>query len=130
MENARDIIRHEKDIAMQAYVNSVVSEKQEVKANRKAEVVRGRKIPKGTILDVFWVGERETYRSRQYSWMNETELIAGCYDRDGNKVWIKAEYLKNVTKIASPNKTERRKFIKRYIDGALKGTNVLAVAMG
>ena len=27
------------------------------------EVIKGRKIPKGTILKVFWIGERDTYKS-------------------------------------------------------------------
>lgn len=71
---------------------------------------------KGTILEVFWVGERPTYMSRQYSWINETEKVAGCYDKDGNKVWIKVEYLKNITEIKSPSAKERKKYIKHYVE--------------
>ena len=28
------------------------------------EVIKGRKVPKGTILKVFWIGERDTYKTR------------------------------------------------------------------
>ena len=72
------------------------------------------------MLEVFWVGEKETYKSRQYSWMHETEMIAGCYDENGNKVWIKAEYLKSIDQIKSPNAKERKKFIKAYIEKAAR----------
>lgn len=63
------------------------------------EVVKGRKIPKGTKLEVFWMGERPTYKTQQLRksgcrWANETEMIAGCYNENGEKVWIKTEYLK------------------------------------
>jgi len=55
------------------------------------------------------VGERPTYTG--YG----TELIAGCKDKDGNKLWIKAEYLKNISPIKSPKTKERKKYIKWYI---------------
>lgn len=63
------------------------------------EVVKGRKISKGTKLKVFWMGERLTYKAQQLRksgcrWANETEMIAGCYNENGEKVWIKTEYLK------------------------------------
>lgn len=47
--------------------------------------------------------------------MHDTETIAGCYNADGEKIWIKAEYLKPTDKIASPNAKERRKYIKNYV---------------
>ena len=56
-------------------------------------VVKGRKTPKGTQLTVFWVGDRPTYMG--YG----TERIAGAYDLNGNKVWIKAEYCRNVADV-------------------------------
>ena len=114
-EVARDILRTMKRRAWQALASSVTAQKEKIDKGIQAEVIKGRKVPKGTILDVFWVGERPTYRSRQYSWMNETETIAGCYDKDGNKVWIKAEYLKNISPIKSPVAAERDKFIKAYV---------------
>ena len=95
-----------------------------VSKGRKVEVVKGRKVKKGTQLDVFWVGERETYKSRQYSWMHETEEVAGCYDEDGNKVWIKTEYLKPIDKLKAPNAKERKKFIKAYIKDRAARVNV------
>lgn len=106
---ARDIIRTLKQMAYKDFCRSVIEKKNQIEAGITAEVVRGRKIPKGTVLDVFWVGERPTYTG--YG----TELIAGCKGKDGNKVWIKAEYLKNISPIKSPNAKERKKYIKWYI---------------
>lgn len=65
------------------------------------EVVKGRKIPKGTILNVFWIGERPTYktktlRNRGCRWANETEEVTGCYNKNGEKVWIKVDYCQYV----------------------------------
>lgn len=115
MENARAIIKLLKKWALQEFSASVKVEKQAIKKGRKVEVIRGRKVKKGTILEVFWIGEKETYKSRQYSWMNETETIAGCRDEKGNTIWIKAEYLKNITEIKSPSARDRKLFIKSYI---------------
>lgn len=98
------------------FAKSVIAYKNEVRKGSHVEVVRGRKVKKGTQLKVFWVGEKETYRGRQYHWMHETETIAGCYDPNGKKVWIKAEYLKVTDDIKSPNAKERRKFIKNYVN--------------
>lgn len=114
-EVARDILRTMKSRAVNAYCKEVQSEKDAIKAGREAVIVRGRKYPKGTRVSVFWVGERETYMSRQYSWMHETEKVAGCHDEDGNKIWIKAEYLKNITKVDTPSAADRRRFIRDYV---------------
>lgn len=114
-ENARKVLRMLKKEAICEYAISVRNEKAAIKKGRVAEVIKGRKVKKGTRLDVFWVGERPTYRSTMYSYINETEMIAGCYDENGNKVWIKAEYLKNITQIKSPSVIERKRFIKEYI---------------
>lgn len=108
-EVARDIIRTLKQSAYRDFCRTVIAKKLRIEAGITAKVVRGRKIPKGTILNVFWVGERPTYTG--YG----TELIAGCKDENENKVWIKAEYLKNITPLKSPNASERRKYIKHYI---------------
>lgn len=115
-EVKRDIRRTLKARACEAFAKSVVAYKSEIRKGSHVEVIRGRKVKKGTKLEVFWVGEKETYKSRQYSWMREFETIAGCYDEDGNKVWIKAEYLKVTDNIKSPNAKERAKFIKNYVD--------------
>ena len=118
-EIARDIIRTVKAEARKAFERSVLEYKSEVHKGYRAEVTKGRKVKKGTLLEVFWVGEKPTYRamhSEPWSWYHsETEKIAGCYDSDGNKVWIKAEYLKCIDPIKSPNAKERDKFIKSYI---------------
>ena len=98
--------------AEEAYQNAVQAEREAIRKGRKAVVVRGKKVPKGTEVEVFWTGERETYRSRQYSWMHETEEVAGCYDSDGNKLWIKTEYLKNLTPVDEPDEIEHKNWIK------------------
>ena len=103
-EVAKDIIRTLKQNAYKDFCRSVIEKKNLIEAGITVRVVRGRKIPKGTELEVFWVGEKPTYTG--YG----KELIAGCKDKDGNKVWIKAEYL-----IKSPNAKEREKYIKWYI---------------
>lgn len=98
--------------AEEAYQKAVQAEREAIRKGREAEVIKGRKVPKGTRVSVFWVGERETYRSKQYHWMHETEEVAGCYDENGNKLWIKTEYLKNLTEVADPDETEHRNWIK------------------
>lgn len=125
-ETVLDMMRTFKVEAFGAFARSVVEYKTAIRKGRKAVVTRGRKVPKGTELEVFWVGERQTYRSRQYDWMNETETVAGCYDKDGNKVWIKVEYLKAIDPIKSPNAKERKKFINEYVKDRVRklGVNV------
>lgn len=115
-ETWRQVLNHIKPDAYRAFADSVTAHKQEIRKGTHAKVVRGKKVQKGTEVEVFWIGERPTYRSRRYDWMNETETVAGCYDQDGNKLWIKAEYLQNVDPIQSPNAKERRKFIKAYVE--------------
>jgi len=127
-ETWRQVINYLKPSAVKAYVDGVIKFKNEIAVGTHVEVVKGRKVPKGTKLEVFWVGEKPTFRSRNYSWMNETETIAGCYDTDGNKVWIKAEYLKNVDPIQSPNAKERKKAIHAYIDKMAKSLGAPWVA--
>lgn len=109
-EIARDIVRTTRENAKHDFCVSVTEKKNKIEKGVVVEVIRGRKIKKGTVLNVFWVGERPTYTG--YG----TELIAGCKDEDGNKVWIKAEYLKNITPIKSPSRKEREKYIKWYIN--------------
>ncbi len=106
---ARDIVRTMKSRALESFSRSVQAKKEKIEPGIRALVVRGRKIPKGTELEVFWVGDRPTYTG--YG----TEMIAGCRDKAGNKVWIKAQYLKNITPIKSPVATERKKYLKWYV---------------
>lgn len=117
---ARDIIKTFKKNAISAFAKSVIDFKKAIHKGDTVEVIRGRKIKKGTILTVFWVGDKPTYRAKTSpAWSmyaNETEKIAGCKDNDGNTIWIKAEYLKNLTLYKSPCTAERDKFIKEYID--------------
>lgn len=108
-EVARDIIRTLKTRAWRSFSESVRTKKEKIEPGIQALVIRGRKIPKGTELEVFWVGEKPAYTGY------DTEMIAGCKDADGNKVWIKAEYLKNITPIKSPVAAERKKYLKWYV---------------
>lgn len=116
---ARDIIRTVKVEAYQSFAESAVNFKKEVHKGDKVEVIRGRKVKKGTILTVFWVGDKPTYKAKtspSWSWYaNETERIAGCHDENGNVLWIKVAYLKNLMPYKSPCAAERRKYIKAYI---------------
>lgn len=109
-EVARDMIRTLKISALNSFCASVVAKKKRVEPGINAVVVRGRKVPKGTEVSVFWVGERPTYTGCG------TEEIAGCKDAAGNKLWIKAEYLKVISKIKSPRPSERKKYINHYVE--------------
>lgn len=122
-ETARDYLRHLKTEAIYAFCHSVTCKKQKIEKGVQAQVIRGRKVPKGTILNVFWVGERATYMGY------DTELIAGAKDQDGNKVWIKAEYLKNISPIKSPKAAERKKYIQWYLKKNA-GMNIMQIARG
>ena len=113
---ARDMIRTIKASAAKAFAEAVIEEKQRIAKGRNCIVTRGRKVPKGTIVNVFWVGERPTYRSRNYDWMNETETVAGAYTADGTKIWIKADYLKVIDGIKSPDRRNRDLFIRNYVE--------------
>lgn len=123
-EVARDIIRTMKKRADSAFANSVKDFKKAIHKGDKAEVIRGRKVAKGTILEIFWVGEKPTWAAKNAPYWSETrketELIAGGHDKEGNVVWIKAEYLKNLTQYKSPCAAERRKFIRSYIQKNIK----------
>lgn len=116
-ETWRAVLRSWKPEALKAYADSVTQYKRGIRKGTRAVVIRGKKVPKGTKLDVFWVGERQTYRARQLGWLNETETVAGCYDETGAKVWIKAEYLKNIDPIKSPSPKERKKWIQAWLVG-------------
>lgn len=114
-ETWREVIHSWKPDAWRGYADSVTAYKQGIRPGTHAVVVRGNKVKKGTKVTVFWVGERPTFQSRRYSWLNETETVAGCYDETGAKVWIKAEYLKNVDPIKSPSPKERKKWIQDFL---------------
>jgi hypothetical protein len=124
---ARDILRTYKSRFLASYEDMMRREREKLEAGRRAVVVRGRKVPKGTKLDLFWVGERETYRSRQYTWMHDMEPAAGGYDSMGNKVWIKADYLQNITPVASLTAKERKLRMKDYVKNSA-GPYVLEAA--
>lgn len=122
-ETWRKVIRHLKPQAIRDYAQSVIDYKREVRKGSHVKVIKGKKIPKGTELEVFWIGEKPTFLSMRYEFIRETEKIAGCYDRLGNKIWIKAEYLMVTDEIKSPNRHERKKYIDAHINEALKRLN-------
>lgn len=113
-EVKRDIIKTLRHNARISYARSVLDYKKEIRPGSNVRVVRGRKA-KGKELEVFWVGEKETYISRQYSFMHETETIVGGMTPHGEKVFVKAEYCEVTDDIASPSAKERKKFIENYI---------------
>ena len=112
----RQVLRYLRPAANSAFARSVIEYKNGIRKGTNAVVVKGRKVPKGTKVEVFWVGERETFQSRKYHWMHETETVAGCHDENGETLWVKVEYLQSIDPIKSPNAKERRKFIKAYIE--------------
>lgn len=123
-EVKRDILRTiKRTSALKAFERSVMAAKTAINKGTHAEVIRGRKVAKGTKLEVFWVGDKLTYRGMQYGFA-DYEKIAGCYDENGNKVWIKADYLKSIDPIKSPSPAERKKFIKAYVDSTARSMGV------
>lgn len=120
-EIARDIIRTIKQSACVIYCRTIQEKKNRIEPGITAMVVKGRKVPQGTILNVFWVGERPTYTG------HGKELIAGCRNEFGEKIWIKAEYLKNILPLKSPKAAERKKFLKWYIEKSV-GSLVMKAA--
>lgn len=119
-ETWRQVLRYLKPQAVREYAQSVIDFKREIRKGSHVRVIRGKKIPKGIELEVFWIGEKPTFRSKRFEWMRETETIAGCYDSNGRKVWIKAEYLEVTDRIKSPNRHERKKAIDSIINRYLK----------
>ena len=123
-EAKRDILRTIKRTeALKAFERSVIAHKTEIRKGTHAEVIRGRKVAKGTRLEVFWVGDRLTYRGMKCGF-EDYETIAGCYDENGNKIWIRVDYLKNIDPIKSPSATERKKFIKAYVANTARSMGV------
>ena len=129
-DTVQDILHELKRRARVAFAKSVTEKKNAIEKGRRAVVVRGNKVKKGTVLDVFWCGERETYRSRMYNWMHETETVAGCYNENGEKVWIRAEYLKAIDELKSPSARERKKFINAYVRDEARALHIDATKSG
>lgn len=82
-ENARNFIRCHKMDALNSFAKSVQEVKQKIHKDDVCRVVRGRKVKKGTILTVFWCGEKPTYFAQTHRFVNEKELICGCFDESG-----------------------------------------------
>lgn len=119
-ETAREVIRSLKSSALFKYAVSVAEERAKIKKGCKAIVTRGRKIKPGTVINVFWTGEKETYQSRKYSWLHETESITGGFTEDGQKIFVKTEYLKRLDPTPAPTAKERKAIIKRLISNAAR----------
>ena len=119
-ENLRKAYSSERSNAIIACAKSIEAKRYAIEKGAICEVVKGRKVKKGTIITVFWSGEKPTYSAQRYSWIHDTELIAGGYTESGEKVFIKAEYLKRLNPYKMPNRKERKKYIQRYILDVLK----------
>jgi len=114
-ENYKDMLATFKKDAEIAFEEYLESRQNEIRKDRTAEVVKGKKVPKGTVLKVFWCGERPTYRSLSHSWMHETETIAGCFNENGEKVWIKADYLKTIDILPDLTEEEKKTWFENYL---------------
>ena len=84
----REVYRHHKRNAA-SYFDSVYNEKlaKTVKVGDTIKVVRGRKVPKGTVGKVFWIGSSYNYYSR------DTEERVGIEKEDGSKAFLPLEYV-------------------------------------
>lgn len=118
-ENAREIIRNLRNEILNAYNDSL----KVVKVNDYVEVVRGRKVVKGTKGFVFWKGEK----INKYNGNNE--LICGLKnsinDKSEKPVWIKAEYLLRLEPAMSSQK-KRKTYAKEYLEK--KYSKILQIA--
>lgn len=135
VNNARKILKYYKNLAVLALPEFIRTEKMKIDIGDNVKVVRGRKIPKGTIMQVLWLGEKPTFRARQaQSWSsfkNETELIAKCKDSSENIVFIKAEYLKRLSNDKIFGATDRKKFVNDFVNASLekyRNTDILSIA--
>ena len=108
-EIVRDVVETEKKHGAAAFDEMIERQKHTVLKGDRVRVVRGRKVPKGTELTVFWIGERPDYMGYN------TEKIAGCRDDAGNKVWIKYDYLETLEVRPEPTEGQKHKFIEGYV---------------
>lgn len=133
VETAREIIRATKQKANVSFEKSVIEYKNTVHKGDTVEVVRGRKVKKGTKLTVFWIGEKPTYRANNSPkwgyYANETGMIAGCKTENNETIWIKAEYLKGLNPPKSPKAKERNKYIRNYVERQVS-INIRNIAKG
>ena len=131
MENARAVLRSQKRTFLLKLEKALIAEKRVIRKGDTVEVVRGRKVPKGTALTVFWVGERETYQSARLSYRHDPvmETIVGGKTENGEKVYVKAEYCKVLTERKSRSRKERKTYL-RNLQLGLYGGLVADVARG
>jgi len=65
------------------------SELQNIQKGDTVVVVKGRKVPKGTVGKVFWIGEQQTYASRCMSYREKTYTMRlGIKDEKGTVYWV------------------------------------------
>ena len=126
---ARKVLKALKKDAYSAFAKHVGEDKHRIEKGCVAEVVRGRKVPAGTVLNVFWVGERETFMSKKHYWLHETESVTGGKTADGEKFYVKTEYLKRLDVPASPCRKERDAFVKAYVRERARAFDVDLFAM-
>lgn len=109
-----DIIATERAKAKETIAKAEEKERTQPAKDIPCKVIRGRKVPKGTLLTPFWIGERTTYTGRG------TEKIAGAYTEDGQKVWIKEEYLERLEKGEEWSESKRAEKVETTLKATLR----------
>lgn len=104
LDNARKAMRCLKRMALSDYAYHLRKLNESFGKGDVVKVVRGRKVPKGSILEVFWCGEKYNMYKRT------NEMLIGAYNKDGDKVWVLAEYCQHIKP-----KTESPKVRKEWI---------------
>ena len=112
----QDVIETMRKRGLYAFERETERMKHTVLRGDRVRVIRGRKIPKGTELTVFWIGDRPDYTGYR------TETIAGCKTDNGDKVWIKYDYLETLETRPDPTEDERKDFVRDYVKDNVRKT--------
>lgn len=107
VENARKAMRCLKRMALDAYKFHLKEMQRTFAKGDTVKVIRGRKVPKGSILSVFWCGKKYNMYKRA-----DEELI-GAYNEKGEKVWVLAEYCEHLEPYRETAK-QRKEWIKHH----------------
>ena len=105
MENARKAMRCLKRKALNDYKFHLGKMQRIFTKGDTVKVMRGRKVPKGSVLSVFWCGKKYNMYKRV-----DEELI-GAYNEKGEKVWVLAEYCEKTEPYRETAK-QRKEWIK------------------
>jgi hypothetical protein len=86
-ENYRSYLRNGYNRMLQEFIGTVRRNEKTVGKGKKVVVVKGRKVPKGTTGECFWIGNANFDRYKR--WWNEVTRI-GFKDENGNVHWTNA----------------------------------------